>query len=102
MCRADGPGVVKGGREAWTEGPRGRVTSRGGWHLGHRRVRAYMVVKTASAKSRRRRWRRGTWWRPVGRVKEEGKGVMLSGRSDTHRHRGFSGYVLKTIGGGRV
>jgi hypothetical protein len=30
MCRADGPGVVKGGREAWTEGPRGRVTSRGG------------------------------------------------------------------------
>ena len=20
-CRADGPGVVKGGREAWTEGP---------------------------------------------------------------------------------
>jgi hypothetical protein len=29
-CRADGPGVVKGGREAWIEGPRGRVTSRGG------------------------------------------------------------------------
>jgi hypothetical protein len=29
-CRADGPGAVKGGREAWTEGPRGRVTSRGG------------------------------------------------------------------------
>jgi hypothetical protein len=29
-CRADGPGVVKGGREAWTEGPGGRVTSRGG------------------------------------------------------------------------
>ena len=29
MCRADGPGV-KDGREAWTEGPGGRVTSRGG------------------------------------------------------------------------
>jgi hypothetical protein len=29
-CRADGPGAVKGGREAWTEGPGGRVTSRGG------------------------------------------------------------------------
>jgi hypothetical protein len=29
-CRADGPGAVKGGREAWIEGPRGRVTSRGG------------------------------------------------------------------------
>jgi hypothetical protein len=29
-CHADGPGVVKGGREAWTEGPGGRVTSRGG------------------------------------------------------------------------
>jgi hypothetical protein len=29
-CRADdGPGVVKGGREAWTEGPRDRVTSHG-------------------------------------------------------------------------
>jgi len=28
--RADGPGVVKNGREAWTEGPGGRVTSRGG------------------------------------------------------------------------
>ena len=29
-CRADGPGVVKDGREAWTEGPGGRVTSHGG------------------------------------------------------------------------
>jgi hypothetical protein len=29
-CHADGPGAVKGGREAWTEGPEGRVTSRGG------------------------------------------------------------------------
>ena len=28
--RADGPGAVKGGREAWTEGPGGRVTSHGG------------------------------------------------------------------------
>jgi hypothetical protein len=29
-CLADGPGAVKGGREAWAEGPGGRVTSRGG------------------------------------------------------------------------
>ena len=29
-CRADGPGAVKGGREAWTDGPGGRVTSRSG------------------------------------------------------------------------
>jgi hypothetical protein len=29
-CRADGPGAVKGVREAWTEGPGGRVTSHGG------------------------------------------------------------------------
>jgi hypothetical protein len=29
-CRADRPRVVKGGREAWTEGPGGRVTSCGG------------------------------------------------------------------------
>jgi hypothetical protein len=29
-CRADGPGAVKGGREAWTEGSGGRVTSHGG------------------------------------------------------------------------
>jgi hypothetical protein len=28
-CRVDGPGVVKGGHEAWTEGLGGRVTSRG-------------------------------------------------------------------------
>ena len=28
--RADGPGVEKDGCEAWTEGPGGRVTSRGG------------------------------------------------------------------------
>jgi hypothetical protein len=28
-CRADGLGAVKGGREAWTEGPGGRA-SRGG------------------------------------------------------------------------
>jgi hypothetical protein len=29
-CCADGPGAVKAEREAWTEGPRGQVTSRGG------------------------------------------------------------------------
>jgi hypothetical protein len=29
-CRADGLEAVKGGRNAWTEGPEGRVTSRGG------------------------------------------------------------------------
>jgi hypothetical protein len=29
-CRADGPGAVKGGRDAWTEGPEGRMTNRGG------------------------------------------------------------------------
>jgi hypothetical protein len=29
-CRANGLGAVKDGREAWTEGPGGRVTSRGG------------------------------------------------------------------------
>jgi len=29
-CRADGPGVVKDGCEAWTDRPGGRVTSRGG------------------------------------------------------------------------
>ena len=28
--RVDGPGAVKDGREAWTEGPEGRVTSYGG------------------------------------------------------------------------
>ena len=27
---ADGPGAVKGGREAWTEGPERRRTSSGG------------------------------------------------------------------------
>jgi hypothetical protein len=70
--------------------------------LRHRRVQVYMVMKMASAKSRWRRRRRGTWRRPVGRVKEEDEGVMLGGRSDTSRHRGFGGFVLKTIGGGRV
>ena len=34
MCCADGPGVVKDGHEAWTEGPGGWMTSRGGRHLG--------------------------------------------------------------------
>ena len=29
-CRANGPGAVKGGREAWTDEPGGQVTSRGG------------------------------------------------------------------------
>jgi len=28
-CRADGPGTVKDGLKAWTEGPGARVTSRG-------------------------------------------------------------------------
>jgi hypothetical protein len=30
MCRADGPGMVKVERDAWTKGPGGWVTSRGG------------------------------------------------------------------------
>jgi hypothetical protein len=38
----------------------------------------------------------------VGRVKEEGEGVMLGGRSDTRQHRGFGGFVLKTMGGESV
>jgi len=29
-CRADGPGAVKGGREAWTDGPGRWMTSCGG------------------------------------------------------------------------
>jgi hypothetical protein len=29
-CRADGLGAVKDGHEAWTEGPGGQMTSRGG------------------------------------------------------------------------
>jgi len=29
-CCVDGPGAVKGGREAWTDGPGGRMTSRSG------------------------------------------------------------------------
>jgi len=29
-CRVDGQEAVKDEREAWTEGPEGRVTSRGG------------------------------------------------------------------------
>jgi len=29
-CRADIPGAVKDRREAWTEGPGGQMTSRGG------------------------------------------------------------------------
>ena len=29
-CHVDGPRAVKGGHEIWTEGPRCRVTSRGG------------------------------------------------------------------------
>jgi hypothetical protein len=38
----------------------------------------------------------------VGRVKEEGEGVMLGGRSDTRWHRGFGSFVIKTIGGGCI
>jgi hypothetical protein len=53
MCCADGPGAVKDGRETWTKGPRGRVTSHGGWHLGHRQVRENMGV-TVLIESRRR------------------------------------------------
>jgi len=41
-CRVDGPGAVKDGREAWTEGPGGWVTNRGGRHLGHRQAQVYM------------------------------------------------------------
>jgi hypothetical protein len=29
-CRVDGLGAMKGGREAWTDGPGGRVISHGG------------------------------------------------------------------------
>ena len=30
MCCVDGPRAVKDGREAWTDGPGGRVTNRSG------------------------------------------------------------------------
>jgi len=30
LCRADGPGAVKDGHEAWTDGPGRWVTSRNG------------------------------------------------------------------------
>jgi hypothetical protein len=69
-CRADGLEVVNDGREAWTEGPRGRVTSRGGWQLGtstsasvHGSDRVDRV-KMANVQAERRLWKT---WRPGGR-----------------------------------
>ena len=52
-CHDDGLGAVKNEREAWIEGPRGRVTSRGGWHLGHRRAQVYMEVIVLTKSIRR-------------------------------------------------
>ena len=66
-CRADGLGVVKDEREAWTEGPGGRVTSHGGRHLGtstsasvHGSDRVDQV-KTVVEQVERRLWKT---WRP--------------------------------------
>jgi hypothetical protein len=56
MCRTDGSGAVKDGREAWTEGLGGRITSCGGWHLGHRQAQVYMGV-TVLTESRRRTYK---------------------------------------------
>jgi len=69
MCRADGPGAVKGGREAWTDGPGGRMTSCGGWHLGQRQVQVYMGVTVLTKSRRRTRVERGSGGLsgPVGR-----------------------------------
>ena len=68
-CCTNGPRAVKGGREAWTDGPGGRVTSRSGWHLGHRRVQVYMGVTVLSKSRRRTRVERGSGGLggPVGR-----------------------------------
>ena len=60
MCRADGPGAVKGGREAWTDGPGGRVTGYSGWHLGHRQEQVYMGVIVLTKSRRRTRVERGS------------------------------------------
>jgi hypothetical protein len=53
-CRADGPGAVNDGREAWTEGPGGRVTSCSGWHLGTSTSASVHGGVTMLTESRRR------------------------------------------------
>jgi hypothetical protein len=71
---------VKDGREAWTEGPRGRVTSRGGRHLGHRRVQENMGVtvltesrrRTCGLREAQRTWRAGQSRTAVTRVEQRG------------------------------
>jgi hypothetical protein len=68
-CGVDGPEVVKGGREAWTEGPGGQVTSRGGRYLGHRQAQVYMGV-TVLTESKRRTYKSSgaqRTWRLAGR-----------------------------------
>jgi hypothetical protein len=52
-CCANGPGEVKHGREASTEGPRGRVTSHSGRHLRHRQMQVYMGVAMLTESRRR-------------------------------------------------
>jgi hypothetical protein len=106
-CRADGPGVVKGGG-----------LNRGTWRPGDQL--RWLTSRTSTSASvhgwwRRRqsshdggRWRRGTWRRPVGQVKKEGEGVELGGgrtrvnmgglvvSSSKPSVHGFTGLDLKT------
>jgi hypothetical protein len=98
-CRADGPGAVKNGREAWTEGPGGWVTSHGGWHLGtstSTSVHGGVIVLTES------RWRTckssGGSRRLGGRaVKDEVTRFELQEtRMEYATHGRFGGLSLKT------
>jgi hypothetical protein len=98
-CRVDGPRVVKGGREAWTEGPRGRVTSCGDWHLGHRQAQMYMGV-TILIESRRRTCKSSRVYEDLadGRSRTAVTRVEWRGSRIEYTTRGrFGGLGLKTI-----
>jgi hypothetical protein len=101
-CRVDGLRAVKGRREAQTKRPGDRVTSRGGWHLGHRQAQVYMRV-TVLTESSRRTYKSSeaqrTWW-PAGwgwrwHVSSSGGHVWSMLLAS-----GFGSLGFKTISGG--
>jgi hypothetical protein len=102
MCRAGWPWAVKDEREAWTKGPGGRVTSRGGWHLG---------TSISASVHGGRCWpnqdggqasrKEGSERLGAQAVKDEVTRVEKRGmRMEYTTHGRFGGLGLKTIGGG--
>jgi hypothetical protein len=84
MGRANGLGAVKGGCEAWTEGPERRRTSHGGWQLGTSTSASVHGGVTVLTESRQRTYKSSGGSRRLGGPAVEDGGDTCRGAGDAY------------------